>query len=134
MITVGGDFKVRRVVPGAVDVIICQVRANGGAVLDPRRVPGMHHGIAADHVDVQPGQLTEIEERFGIPVADGTAAHQTVIGRIFRMRIVILAVGDDVVMDIEQLFLRRTVGQIVNNGGADAVEGRDVSLFEAIVI
>ena len=84
METIGKVLVIRRVVIGAVDVVIRpQGRGYRAAVDDPGDIPGMIDGFAADEMDVQFGQLAEIQERTCIALADRAAQHQAVIGRVF---------------------------------------------------
>ena len=94
--TVGLIISADRVVPGTVHIV----------VLPPDRdqIPGMADGLAGDHRSVQAALSAQIGKGQRITLADRAPDDQRVVGVIPLVRQVILAMGNQIVMQKQQLF------------------------------
>ena len=120
-----------RIVPGAVHQIPGVLDP---AVAEPDQVPGMVQLIAGDEDGLQPRQIAQVDEGQGVTLADRASLHQAGIGVPALIGQVVFAVGNDIVMDVQQLFLPGAVGHPGDDGGGDAVEGCRAALGISVVV
>ena len=90
-------------------------------------VPSMVICIAGHIFAGQSGQIAEILEGLCVAVAHGAPLHQGVVGVCLAVRLVILAVGDQIVVEVQELFNIRALGDPGDDGGTDIVERGDVA-------